>query len=185
MKLVILDRDGVINEESADFIKSVAEWTPIPGSLEAIARLCHAGYRVYVASNQSGIGRGLYDRAALEAIHRKMRRAVSKAGGAIDRIVTCPHRPEDACECRKPAPGLLRRLAKHYGLSMRGIPVIGDSARDLEAAHAVEARPMLVLTGNGQRTRETQLARDWRVETFENLLGAARALVAEQERERR
>lgn len=185
VRLVVLDRDGVINQDSDAFIKSPAEWRPIDGSLEAVGLLTRSGFTVAVASNQSGIGRGLYDRAALEAIHRKMRRAVSKAGGAIDRIVSCPHRPEDACECRKPAPGLLRRLAKHYGLSMRGVPVIGDSLRDLEAARAVEARPILVLTGNGQRTRATLAGRDWRVETFDSLLDAARALVAEQEPERR
>jgi D-glycero-D-manno-heptose 1,7-bisphosphate phosphatase len=184
-RLVVLDRDGVINHDSDAFIKSPAEWRPIDGSLQAIALLTRSGFTVAVASNQSGIGRGLYDRAALEAIHRKMRRAVAKAGGAIDRIVSCPHRPEDGCECRKPAPGLLRRLEKHYGVSMRGVPVIGDSVRDLEAARAVEGRPLLVLTGNGQRTRETLLARGWRVEIFENLLDAARAVVAEHERERR
>lgn len=184
-RLVVLDRDGVINHDSDAFIKSPAEWVPIDGSLQAIALFTRSGFTVAVASNQSGIGRGLYDRAALKGIHRKMRRAVSKAGGAIGRIVSCPHRPEDACECRKPAPGLLRRLGKHYGVAMRGIPVIGDSVRDLEAALAVEARPMLVLTGNGQRTRETLVERGWRVETFDNLLEAARTLVAEHERERR
>lgn len=185
VRLVVLDRDGVINHDSDAFIKSPAEWVPIDGSLEAIALLARSGFTVAVASNQSGIGRGLYDRATLTAIHRKMRRAAMDAGGAIDRIVSCPHRPEDACACRKPAPGLLRRLAKHYRLSMRGIPVIGDSLRDLEAARTVEARPMLVLTGNGRGTRETLLEREWRVETFENLLDAAGALVAEHERARR
>lgn len=185
VRLVVLDRDGVINHDSDAFIKSPAEWVPIDGSLEAIALLTRNGFTVAVASNQSGIGRGLYDRAALAAIHRKMRRAVSKAGGAIDRVVSCPHRPEDACDCRKPAPGLLRRLGKHYGVAMRGVPVIGDSLRDLEAARAVEARPMLVLTGNGQRTRKALLARPWKVETFDSLLDVARALAAEHERERR
>ena len=130
----LLDRDGVINRDSQDFIKSPSEWVPIDGSLEAIARLTQNGFTVAVASNQSGIGRGLYDRATLAAIHRKMRRAAAAAGGAIDRIVFCPHRPEDGCECRKPAPGLLRRLGEHYGMALRGVPVIGDSLRDLEAA---------------------------------------------------
>ncbi|HEX2138347.1 MAG TPA: D-glycero-beta-D-manno-heptose 1,7-bisphosphate 7-phosphatase [Woeseiaceae bacterium] len=152
--LVVLDRDGVINADSEAFIKAPAEWKPIEGSLEAIALLSRNGFTVAVASNQSGIGRGLFDRPALDAIHRKMRRAVRNAGGAIDRIVSCPHRPEDACDCRKPAPGLLRRLERYYGRPMRGVPVIGDSVRDLEAARAVEARPMLVLTGNGCRTRK-------------------------------
>ncbi|HET6628524.1 MAG TPA: D-glycero-beta-D-manno-heptose 1,7-bisphosphate 7-phosphatase [Woeseiaceae bacterium] len=183
VRLVVLDRDGVINRDSDAFIKSPAEWVPIDGSLEGIALLTRSGFTVAVASNQSGIGRGLYDRAALEAIHRKMRRAVAAAGGAIDRIVSCPHRPEDACACRKPAPGLLRRLARHYGVAMRGIPVIGDSLRDLEAARAVAARPMLVLTGNGRRTRDTVSGTDWQVEVFDDLLGAAGALVSERERE--
>ncbi len=186
VRLVVLDRDGVINQDSDAFIKSPAEWVPIDGSLEAIALLARNGFTVAVASNQSGIGRGLFDRRALAAIHRKMRRAIARAGGAIDHIVSCPHRPEDACDCRKPAPGLLRRLQQHYGLgSMRGIPVIGDSLRDLEAARAVAARPLLVLTGNGRRTREMLRERGWRVETFDDLLGAARALVGERERRRR
>lgn len=184
-RLVVLDRDGVINLDSAAFIKSPAEWTPIEGSLEAIALLSRSGFTVAVASNQSGIGRGLFDRTALEAINRKMRRAVRNAGGAIDRIVSCPHRPEDACECRKPAPGLLRRLGRHYGLSLRGVPVIGDSVRDLEAARAVEARPILVLTGNGHRTRETLREQLPGIETYHDLLAAAKTLVADSAGARR
>ncbi len=176
-RLVVLDRDGVINHDSQDFIKSPSEWVPIGGSLEGIALLTDGGFTVTVASNQSGIGRGLLDDAALGAIHRKMRRAVRAAGGTIDRIVWCPHLPDDGCECRKPAPGLLRRLGEHYGVSLEGVPVIGDSLRDLEAARAVGARPVLVLTGNGQRTRDA--LGQWRVETFDNLREAARAIVAE------
>lgn len=181
VRLVVLDRDGVINRDSDAFIKTPAEWLPIDGSLEAIARLTQGGFTVAVASNQSGIGRGLYDRATLAAIHRKMRRAVAAAGGAIDRIASCPHLPEDACDCRKPAPGLLRRLGRHYGVPLRGVPVIGDSLRDLEAARAVEARPMLVLTGNGKRTLEALRDRGWKVETFADLRGAADALIREGE----
>lgn len=184
-RLVILDRDGVINADSEAFIKSPAEWRPIEGSLEAIALLSRNRFTVAVASNQSGLGRGLLDRAALEAIHRKMRRAVRNAGGAIDRIVSCPHRPEEGCDCRKPAPGLLRRLERHYGTPMHGVPVIGDSLRDLEAARAVEARPVLVLTGNGRRTRETLRQQRWQVETHADLLAAAQALVGECEEARR
>ena len=180
-RLVVLDRDGVINHDSDAYIKSPAEWLPIDGSLDAIALLTHHGFTVAVASNQSGIGRGLYDSATLSAIHRKMLDAVADAGGAIDRIVTCPHLPEDACECRKPAPGLLRQLAEHYRVPLRGVPVIGDSLRDLEAALAVEARPMLVLTGNGRRTQEALHERGWRVETFEDLREAAGVLAAEAE----
>jgi D-glycero-D-manno-heptose 1,7-bisphosphate phosphatase len=177
--LVVLDRDGVINFDSDAFIKSPAEWVPITGSLEAIALLSKNGYTVAVASNQSGIGRGLYDFEALDAIHRKMRRAVDLAGGAIDRIVWCPHRPAAGCDCRKPAPGLLIRLADHYGLSMSGVPVIGDSERDIQAARAVGARPMLVLTGNGGDACEALQEQGREVETYENLLAAATALVAE------
>lgn len=176
-RLVVLDRDGVINIDSDAFIKSPAEWQPIEGSLEAIALLAQSGFTVAVASNQSGLARGLLNRAALDAIHRKMRRAARDAGGAIDRIVSCPHGPEDGCDCRKPAPGLLRRLEKHYGTPMRGVPVIGDSLRDLEAARAAGARPVLVLTGNGRRTREALREQRWRVETYADLLAAAKALV--------
>ena len=180
-RLVVLDRDGVINHDSDAYIKSPAEWRPIDGSPEAIALLTRQGFTVAVASNQSGIGRGLYDNAVLDAIHCKMQDAVARAGGAIDRIVICPHLPEDACDCRKPAPGLLRQLAGHYGVPLRGVPVIGDSLRDLEAARAVEARPILVLTGNGRRTREALREREWRVETFDDLRGAAEALAREAE----
>ena len=181
-RLVVLDRDGVINHDSDAYIKSPAEWRPIDGSLEAIAALARHGFTVAVASNQSGIGRGLYDSAALAAIHRKMQDAVARAGGAIDRIVICPHLPEDACECRKPAPGLLRQLAGHYRVPLRGVPVIGDSLRDLEAALKVDARPILVLTGNGRRTQEALREREWRVETYMDLREAAAALVREAER---
>lgn len=180
-RLVVLDRDGVINHDSDAFIKSPDEWVPIDGSLEAIALLARHGYTVAVASNQSGIGRGLFDTAALEAVHRKMQDAVAVAGGTIDRIVSCPHLPEDACECRKPQPGLLRQLACHYRVPLRGVPVIGDSLRDLEAARAVEARPILVLTGNGRRTREALRERPWQVETFADLRAAAEALAGETE----
>jgi D-glycero-D-manno-heptose 1,7-bisphosphate phosphatase len=180
-RLVVLDRDGVINHDSDAYIKSPAEWRPIDGSLEAIALLTRHGFTVAVASNQSGIGRGLYDSAALDAIHRKMQDAVARTGGAIDRIVTCPHLPEDGCDCRKPAPGLLRQLAGHYRVPLRNVPVIGDSLRDLEAARAVEARPILVLTGNGPQTQEALREREWRVEIYRDLHEAAEALSREAE----
>ncbi len=178
-RLVILDRDGVINHESEDFIRTPAEWVPIEGSLEGIARLTRAGYTVAVATNQSGIGRGLIDRAALEAIHRKMRRAVADAGGAIDRIAYCPHAPEDGCDCRKPRPGLLRELAAHYGVSLAGVPFIGDTERDIDAALAVGARPMLVLTGNGTLTERALARRGLAVETWPDLRAAAERLAEE------
>jgi len=151
--LLILDRDGVINQDSASFVKSPEEWLPLPGSVAAIARLSRAGYTVAVASNQSGLARGLFDRNALRAMHRKLRRLVSNEGGRIDRIVVCPHGPDDGCSCRKPEPGLLTRLAQHYGVSLVGVPAIGDSLRDLQAAAAAGATPILVRTGNGKKTQ--------------------------------
>jgi len=150
--LLILDRDGVINQDSASFVKSAEEWLPLPGSIAAIARLSRAGYTVAVASNQSGLARGLFDRNALRAMHRKLRRLVSNEGGRIDRIVVCPHGPDDGCRCRKPKAGLLMGLARHYGVSLVGVPVVGDSLRDLQAAAAAGATPILVRTGNGKKT---------------------------------
>lgn len=185
LRLVVLDRDGVINHESEEFIKSAAEWKPLEGSLEAIALLSRSGFTVAVASNQSGLGRGLFDRSTLYSIHRKMRRAVRAAGGSIDCIVFCPHLPEDGCDCRKPAPGLLKRLARRYRVSLHGVPVIGDSERDLAAARAAGARPVLVLSGNGRRTRAELERRRVPVECYENLLAAAEALVDETESSKR
>jgi D-glycero-D-manno-heptose 1,7-bisphosphate phosphatase len=154
MKLIVLDRDGTINHDSDEFIKSPAEWKPIPGSLEAIARLNHAGWRVVVATNQSGLARGLLDMAALNAIHAEMHRAVALAGGRIDAVFFCPHAADSNCECRKPRPGMLHEIARRLNVALAGLPVVGDSLRDLEAAAAVGARPMLVLTGKGRKTRE-------------------------------
>ena len=154
MKLVILDRDGVINHDSASYIKSPEEWKPIAGSLEAIALLNQAGYRVLVATNQSGIGRGLFDMATLNAIHDKMHRALSLVGGRVDGIFYCPHANDAGCACRKPRPGLLDEIAKRFGVSLDGVPFIGDSLRDLQAGAAVSAQPVLVLTGKGKKTRK-------------------------------
>jgi D-glycero-D-manno-heptose 1,7-bisphosphate phosphatase len=178
-KLVVLDRDGVINHESDAFIKSPAEWIPIDGSMEAIGLLSRNGFTVAIASNQSGIGRKLLDRPSLHAIHRKLRRKARAAGGSIDRIVYCPHLPGDGCDCRKPLPGLLTRLARHYGVSMKGVPLVGDSERDLTAARAVDARPILVLTGNGRKTKAELERQGIGIECHEDLLSAARALVSE------
>ena len=152
MKLVVLDRDGVINYDSAEFIKKPAEWKPIPGSLEAIARLNQDGYRVVVATNQSGIGRGRLDMAALNAIHDKMHKALALAGGRIDAVFYCPHAQEANCGCRKPNPGLLEDIAHRFNTELTGVPCIGDSLRDLQAAAAVGAQPLLVLTGKGAQT---------------------------------
>jgi len=152
MKLIILDRDGVINHDSDQYIKSPEEWKPIPGSLEAIARLTQWGWRVVVCTNQSGVGRGLFVMDTLNAIHDKMVRAVSQAGGRIDAIFFCPHTNADKCACRKPKPGMFREIAERYNVDLAGVPAIGDSLRDLQAAQAVGAQPILVLTGKGQKT---------------------------------
>jgi D-glycero-D-manno-heptose 1,7-bisphosphate phosphatase len=154
MKLVILDRDGVINFDSAQFIKNPDEWQPIPGSLEAIARLNKAGYRVVLATNQSGVGRGLFDMAMLNAIHDKMYRMLGQQGGRIDALFYCPHAADSKCECRKPMPGMFREIAKRFNMDLVGVPAIGDSLRDLEAAMGVGAQPILVKTGKGEKTLE-------------------------------
>ena len=154
MKLVILDRDGTINQDSDQYIKSPAEWKPIPGSMEGIARLTQGGWRIVVATNQSGIARGLFDMTTLNAIHGEMHRAVAQAGGRIDAIFFCPHAADSNCECRKPKPGLLREIGSRFDVELEGVPMIGDSLRDLEAAAAVGAQPYLVLTGKGRQTRE-------------------------------
>jgi D-glycero-D-manno-heptose 1,7-bisphosphate phosphatase len=152
-KLIILDRDGVINQDSDLYIKSPDEWIPIPGSPEAIARLNQWGWRVVVCTNQSGIGRGLFGMDTLNAIHDKMIKTVNHAGGSIDAIFFCPHTNADDCGCRKPKAGMLKEVAARYNLSLTGVPVIGDSLRDLQSALAVGAQPMLVLTGKGRKTK--------------------------------
>ena len=152
MKLIILDRDGVINQDSAAFVKNPDEWIALPGSLQAIARLCQAGWTVVVASNQSGLGRGLFNMEALNAMHAKLLRELSQAGGNLDAIFICPHRPEDGCECRKPKPGMYLDIARRYDLDLTGVPAVGDSLRDLQAAAAAGCSPWLTLTGNGLQT---------------------------------
>ena len=152
-KLIILDRDGVINFDSDQFIKSPEEWKPIPGSLEAIARLCQADYRVVVATNQSGIGRGLFDMPTLNAIHDKMHKACAAAGGRIDAGFFCPHTNDSNCGCRKPKTGMLEEIATRYGVNLKGVPAVGDSLRDLEMAVQMDAQPILVLTGKGTKTQ--------------------------------
>lgn len=177
MKLIILDRDGVINEDSDAYIKSPEEWVPIPGSLEAIARLNRAGWTVAVATNQSGVGRGLYDLATLDRIHARMNAALAAAGGHIEALYYCPHTPEDHCTCRKPLPGLLESIARDFGVSLAGVPAIGDSLRDLQAAVAVGARPILVRTGKGERTlTNPDLPTD--IPIYPDLAAAVTALLA-------
>lgn len=153
MKLVILDRDGVINHDSAQFIKAPDEWKPIAGSLEAIARLNQTGYQVVVATNQSGVGRGLLDMATLNAIHDLMHRRLAEVGGQIAAVFYCPHAADAGCSCRKPRAGLFEEIGRRFDVDLAGVPTIGDSLRDLQAAAAVGASPMLVLTGKGTRTR--------------------------------
>ncbi|WP_412478946.1 D-glycero-beta-D-manno-heptose 1,7-bisphosphate 7-phosphatase [Azonexus sp. IMCC34839] len=152
-KLVILDRDGVINFDSAQFIKSPEEWKPIPGSLEAIARLRQNGYRVVVATNQSGVGRGLFDMDTLNRIHQKMHKAVTAIGGQIDAIFYCPHAADSKCDCRKPKPGMFKRISETLNVDLNGIFTVGDSLRDLQAGVATGCKPMLVLTGKGEKTK--------------------------------
>jgi D-glycero-D-manno-heptose 1,7-bisphosphate phosphatase len=153
MKLVILDRDGVINYDSDHFIKSPDEWKPIPGSLEAIAELNKAGFRVALATNQSGISRGLFDMATLNAIHDKMHRALAQLGGRIDALFYCPHSADDHCTCRKPKPGMMEEIARRFGTDLDGVPSVGDSLRDLQAGLPLGAKPILVLTGKGIATQ--------------------------------
>jgi D-glycero-D-manno-heptose 1,7-bisphosphate phosphatase len=178
MKLVILDRDGVVNEDSPNFIKSPREWHPIPGSLEAIARLSQAGWTVSIATNQSGLGRGLLDVATLNAIHRLLEASVARAGGRIDALHYCPHVPADDCQCRKPRPGLLLEIARRFGTSLAGVPAIGDSERDLEAARRAGARPILVLTGSGRDTLAGYAGRE-PPEHYADLAAAVDHLLAE------
>jgi D-glycero-D-manno-heptose 1,7-bisphosphate phosphatase len=176
-RLVILDRDGVINQDSAGFIKSADEWLPLPGSIAAIASLSAAGFVVAVASNQSGLARNLFDTESLEAMHQKLRELVVAAGGYVDRIIVCPHGPNDGCECRKPKPGMLLELGRDYGVSLQGVPMVGDSLRDLQAASAAGAKPVLVRTGNGAYT-ERHLPPDLlAVDVYDDLAAAAAALV--------
>ena len=176
VKLVILDRDGVINFDSDQYIKSPAEWRPIPGSIEAIARLNQGGFRIAVATNQSGIGRGLFDMATLNAINDKMMELVFRQGGRIDAVFFCPHTAVEECACRKPKTGLFEEIASRVHTELKGVPSIGDSLKDLQAAESVGAQPILVLTGKGARTREDG-GMPKKTLVFENLAEAARHLV--------
>ncbi len=177
-KLIILDRDGVINEDSAQFIKSPLEWKAIPGSIEAIARLNQAGFHVVVATNQSGIGRGLFDMATLAAINDKMVEMVFRQGGRIDAIFFCPHTADDKCHCRKPNIGMFEDIAARFKVGLDGVPNIGDSLRDLQAGAAVGCVPMLVLTGKGKRTQQDGgLPKGTKV--FADLADAVRFLVSD------
>ncbi len=175
MKQIILDRDGVINQDSDAYIKSPEEWIPIEGSLEAIALLCQNDFHVVVATNQSGLARGLYDEPTLYQIHAKMQRMVAEKGGRISAIFYCPHGPNDGCDCRKPEPGLLLQFAERAKISLTNIPFVGDTLRDIQAAQAVGARPYLVKTGKGMKTLQDNPTLD--VPVFDNLLEAAKEII--------
>ncbi len=177
MGLVILDRDGVINFDSDEYIKTPDEWVAIPGSLEAIAHLNYAGFRVVIATNQSGIGRRLFDIETLNAIHEKMHRQLAEVGGAIEAVFFCPHTPRDNCDCRKPKPGLLRNAERRLKCILRDVPMIGDSARDVDCALTAGAKPILVRTGNG-RAAERKIDISSNIHVFDDLAAAAEHVVA-------
>jgi D-glycero-D-manno-heptose 1,7-bisphosphate phosphatase len=153
MKLVILDRNGSINVHREDFVKSEIEWTPLPSALEAIARLNHAGWHVVIASNQSGLGRGLFDVASLNQMHAKMHKMLAAVGGRVDAVFYCPHSPDEGCECRKPLPGLFLQIGERFGIDLAGVPTAGDSLRDVLAGAAAGCEPHLLLTGMGEACR--------------------------------
>lgn len=177
MKLVILDRDGVINHDSAEFIKNPDEWVPIAGSLEAIARLNQAGYNVVLATNQSGVGRGLLDIATLCAIHDKMHLALAHAGARVEAVFYCPHAQDAGCSCRKPKPGMLEDIARRFNVDLTAAPCVGDSLRDLQAAASVGAQPILVLTGKGKQTQAAG-GLPPRTQIHADLAAAVKAIVA-------
>jgi D-glycero-D-manno-heptose 1,7-bisphosphate phosphatase len=175
VKLLILDRDGVINQDSDAYIKSLEEWIPIPGAIEAIAQLSKAGWTVAVATNQSGIARGYYSIDVLDAMHQRLRDLVQAQGGEVGLIVYCPHGPDEECLCRKPLPGMLQNISEHYHTALTGIWFVGDSISDLEAAVAVDSQPVLVKTGKGQRTLGKSLPVGTLI--FEDLAEVARTLI--------
>lgn len=175
MKLLILDRDGVINQDSDDYIKSVAEWLPLPGAVEAIAALSKAGWTIAVATNQSGLARGYFDLATLEAMHAELQRLVGERGGRVDAIHYCPHGPDDDCTCRKPLPGMIEAIGRQFDADLRGVWLVGDSLRDLEAGLAVGCQPVLVKTGKGERSLAKPLPAGTLV--FDDLAAVARHLL--------
>jgi D-glycero-D-manno-heptose 1,7-bisphosphate phosphatase len=176
LRLIILSRDGVINEDADDAIRSADRWVPIAGSLEAIARLTQAGYRVVVATNQPGIATGLFDLETLHAMQRKMDKLLAPLGGSVDAVFFCPHGPADACDCRKPKPGLFLDIARRYQTRLQGVPAVGRTPADLEAARAAGARPVLVRTGKGRRLPADSIPEQTPV--FESLGDFAEALLA-------
>jgi D-glycero-D-manno-heptose 1,7-bisphosphate phosphatase len=184
MPVLLLDRDGVINEDSDDYIRSVAEWRPIPGSIEAMAELSQAGYRIAVATNQSGLSRGYFGLDELEEIHQHMCSLVEELGGQIDGVFYCPHMPDEGCSCRKPATGMLKAIEEELGETLTGAPFIGDSLKDLQAAQAYGCKPMLVATGKGSATcqqlqvAEVSLNNPQDIPVYDNLAAAATVLLS-------
>ncbi|MBL4712780.1 MAG: D-glycero-beta-D-manno-heptose 1,7-bisphosphate 7-phosphatase [Gammaproteobacteria bacterium] len=178
MKVIILDRDGVINHDSDAYIKSAEEWVPIKGSLEAIARLNHGGYIVVIASNQSGLARGYFDIQALTAMHEKMTGLLAKIGGRIDAIFYCPHGPDDACDCRKPKPGMLLDIGQRFNVSLTDVIFIGDTVSDIKAARNARAKAMLVRTGKGVKAEKILRAEDAQsIPVFDDLAAAVSAIL--------
>ncbi len=157
-KLVILGRDGILNRFREDHVKEPAEWEPIPGALEAVARLNHAGWHVVVATNQAGIGRGMIDMAAVNAVHLQMIKLLAARGGRLDAVFFCPHAPEEHCDCRKPQPGMMHDIANRYGVDLAQVPMVADTLRDLQAARAAGCPPHLVRTGRAALAGEAELA---------------------------
>ena len=147
MKLIILGRDGILNEYRDDHVKAPAEWVPIPGALEAVSRLNHAGWHAVVATNQAGIGRGMIDMASVNLIHAHMNKLMQAQGARLDAVFFCPHTPEEQCDCRKPLPGMMLEIGERYGVDLDHVPVAADTLRDLQAAHAAGCEPHLVRTG--------------------------------------
>lgn len=182
MKLVVLDRDGVINEAREGVIKSADDFVPIEGSYEAISTLCQHDYRVVVITNQSGISRGLVTIDEVNALHERMHQSVASHGGRVDAILLCPHKPDDGCNCRKPRPGMLHDLMERLDIELNGVPLVGDSLRDVQTAMVVGATPVLVKTGHGERTIEENKHLD-NVEVFENLQEFVEQLIASEEQE--
>ena len=179
MKLIILDRDGVINQDSDDYIKSPDEWVPISGSLEAIAKLNHAGYTVAVATNQSGLSRGYFDLKALSAMHRKMETLLSEHGGQIDAVVYCPHGPKDGCDCRKPSPGMLREIGERFQVDLSKVIFIGDTIGDMKAATSAGVKPLLVRTGKGEKTELLLEENNFsHVPVYNDLISAVEAILS-------
>lgn len=183
-KLVVLDRDGVINEDSDDYIRSLDEWRPVPGSIEAIAALSRAGYRIAVATNQSGLARGYFDEYALARMHAYMNELVEEAGGSIDVVAWCPHGPAEGCDCRKPRPGLLDQIADTLGIPVSGAWLVGDTVKDIEVARARDCRPILVRSGKGRASEKTlHEAGDTAVPVFDNLRAAAEWILQQDAKE--